>query len=117
MRTPPRTLLAHGQGSAGRRPCCIRLKVAEEPTPAEPERIAEAPANGTVINKAAPIEPFAVPAENSEPALWTSALPAPPLVIEIPASDLKQGKNSIAVLVNSTTKGAATTFDMIGEVR
>ncbi|WP_185172965.1 hypothetical protein [Rothia nasimurium] len=40
-----------------------------------------------------------------------------PLVIEIPASDLKQGKNSIAVLVNSTTKGAATTFDMIGGVR
>ncbi|WP_237189543.1 fibrinogen-like YCDxxxxGGGW domain-containing protein [Rothia nasimurium] len=40
-----------------------------------------------------------------------------PLVISIPAHELRQGKNSIAVMVNSNYAGAPTSFDMIGEVR
>ncbi|MDY3048274.1 MAG: fibrinogen-like YCDxxxxGGGW domain-containing protein [Rothia sp. (in: high G+C Gram-positive bacteria)] len=40
-----------------------------------------------------------------------------PLVLTVPASALNQGKNSIAVMVNSNSRGAGTTFDMIGEIR
>lgn len=59
----------------------------------------------------------ALPTYTATRAVDFGAARTTPLVIEIPASDLKQGKNSIAVMVNSNTKGAATTFDMIGEVR
>lgn len=37
--------------------------------------------------------------------------------VSIPAHELRQGKNLIAVMVSSNQQGAGTTFDMIGEVR
>lgn len=48
-------------------PAPVEPPVAEEPAPAE--RIAQAPANGTVINNPAPIEPFALTAEGAQQVL------------------------------------------------